>query len=198
MRKIQVSPFSEAELRELAGPMPTLDPEFNETWDIRWNVWQMIRRSQSLSRTWIKLQLKTTILGYHHASYKVIGITREGLNRLAGPTGEFSTKWQRNTMQRAHLYPVRLCQSELMSMSPDLTPMQLAEWVWCRDVVVLSLKEENHLLEDRDFFERNTITFSNPYGTLFRDLGSICAYGSDERRFLKTLYDASREDASHG
>jgi hypothetical protein len=77
-----------------------------------------------------------------------------------------------------------------MTMPLDITPLQLAEWVWNRDVVVLSLNEENHHLENRDFFEKNTITFSNPSGLLFRDLGSICAYSSNERRFLKTLYDS--------
>lgn len=187
MKKISNNMLSTEEMRTFAGPCPSDDPEFIETWDLRWQVWKMLRTSQNLPKNWIRLQIKTTILGYHPASYKVIGITRRALEEFAGPDGDFSPGWKSGRFQRAHLYPVRLLSKELMCMPTETTREQLSEWVWQRDIVVLSLKEENHQLEDRDFFLANTITFSNPGGRLFRDVGSRSAYGLEEKRFLQTL-----------
>jgi len=187
MKKISGNMLSPEEMRALAGPCPSDDPEFIETWNLRWQVWKLLRTSQNLPQSWIRLQVKTTILGYHHASYKVIGITRAALKEFAGPEGDFSSGWKSGRFQRAHLYPVRLLSKELMSMPIETTKEQLSEWVWLRDIVVLSLKEENHLLEDRDFFLNNTIRFANPGGHLFRDVGSRSAYGLEEKRFLQAL-----------
>ena len=187
-RKVNQNMLTIDEMRALAGPCPMDNPEFRETWNLRWTVWKLLRTSQHLPKNWIRLQLKTTILGYHAQSYKVIGITKFALEDFAGPNGDFSSGWLGGKYQRAHLYPVRLLSQEMMSMPIDTSMEELAQWVWDRDVVVLSLKEENHDLEDRDYFLQNTIKFSNPEGKLFRDVGSRSAYGLDEKNFLIKLY----------
>ena len=188
MKKISENMLTTGEMQALAGPCPSDDPEFIETWDLRWKVWKMLRTSQHLPQNWIRLQIKTTILGYHPASYKVVGITHGALKEFAGPEGDFTPGWKSGRFQRAHMYPVRLLSKELMCMPTETTREQLSEWVWQRDIVVLSLKEENHQLEDRDFFLNNTIRFANPGGRLFKDVGSRSAYGLDEKRFLQEIF----------
>jgi hypothetical protein len=185
--------FTDDELRALAGPVPQ-DPGFRETIELRWMTWQFIRKSQNLPDAWVKMQLKTTILGYHPSSIKVIGVTRNALREFSSPDGTFPSDAarRRGTFQRAHLYPRRQCVVQLLNELPiTLTQDELAEWVWNRDITVLSLVGENDRLEDRSYFEEHAITFSNPGGSLFRDLGSVYAYGAKERALFRELWENS-------
>jgi len=199
MKRLSTPLFTEAELAELAGPPPLDAPGFQETSALRWFTWRFIRDSQHLDKNWVKLQLKTTILGYHHASLKVVGVTRRALAEFAGSSGEFpaDASRRRGTFQRAHLYPRRKCVQELLETPIDELTRGMGEegfvrWIWNRDVTVLSLKEENNSLEDKEFFLTEAITFPNPGGALFRDLGSMFAYGARERETLRSLWEGEK------
>lgn len=196
VKHISTPLFTEEELAALAGPPPLDAPGFQETSALRWMTWRFIREAEHLDKNWVKLQLKTTILGYHHASLKVVGVTRRALAEFAGPSGAFpaDASRRRGTFQRAHLYPRRKCVQELLQTPIEELTRGLGEegfvrWIWNRDVTVLCLKEENNSLEDRDFFVEHAITFPNPGGALFRDLGSMFAYGAREREVLRTLWE---------
>lgn len=188
MRKANPSPgLTETELRDLAGLPPMSDLEFQETWDIRHTVWKALKGNKRLVPRWINHHVKNTILGYHHTACRVVGVTRLALDRLAGPREEFDVRRETNTYQRAHLYPRRLVNQLILGLDHNTTRDQLVDWIWHKDITILSLRQENDLLENRDYYLANALTFRNDAGKLFQDTGGSYTYGKPEKSILKEL-----------
>jgi hypothetical protein len=181
--------LSDVELESLAGDPPVDNPEFNEVWDIRWNLWRRLKDSEGiLDKNWIKTQIKMSILSYHSSSIKVVGITNAAFKSLAGPNLEFNVKRETKLYHRSHLFPRRACVDFLMKHNPlSLSKETFIKWIWSHDLTVLSLKEENNLLENKDYFYNNTITFKNPDASLFHEKGGSWSYSGKEKLFLKSL-----------
>jgi len=179
--------LSEQELRALAGLPPIGDPEYLETWDIRHAVWKALKENKGLLPQWINHHVKNTILGYHHTACRVVGVTRSALDRLAGPRGEFDGRRESNTYQRAHLFPKRMVNKLILKLAPDTTRDQLIDWVWHKDITVISLRRENDLLENKDYYQANALTFRNDSGELFRDTGGSWTYSKNEKNMLRSI-----------
>lgn len=179
--------LTEQELRELAGQPPTSDLEYLETWDIRHAVWKALRENKRLVPRWVGHHVKNTILGYHHTACRVVGVTRLALEELAGPRGEFDVKRKTNTYQRSHLYPRRLVNQLILKLDEGTTRDQLIDWVWHKDITIISLRHENDLLEDRDYYLANALTFRNDSGELFRDTGGSWTYSKNEKNLLRAM-----------
>lgn len=182
--------LAEAELRALAGRPPLTDPEFLETWDLRYATWCALKHSKQLRPKWIGAHIKNTILGYHHTACRVVGITRAALASLAGPDVAFTTPRATNTYQRAHLYPRRLVTQLIMTLDATTTRDQLIDWVWHKDITILALRAENDLLEDEHYYRANALTFRNDSGALFQDSGGSYSYSKAEKAVLRQLVQA--------
>ena len=188
--------IAEGELRALAGQPPLRDPEFLETWDLRYATWCALKHNKQLRPKWISAHIKNTILGYHHTACRVIGITRAALASLAGPDGAFTTQRATNTYQRSHLYPRRLVTQLILTLDAATTRDQLMDWVWHKDITVLSLRQENDLLEDEHYYRANALTFRNDSGDLFQDNGGAYSYGKAEKALLKQLHAKHQTEAT--
>lgn len=187
--RITLPSLTEEELRSLAGLPPLDDPEFQETWEIRHTVWKALKTNERLVPRWINHHVKNTILGYHHTACKVVGVTRRAMESLAGPRGEFDVRRHTNTYQRSHLYPRRLVNQLILELPPETTRDQLVDWIWHKDITILSLREENDLLEERDYYLANALTFRNDDAKLFQDMGGSYKYSRDEKDLLRSLRD---------
>jgi len=167
----------------LAGALPTGDG-IEELNAIRHFHYLRVRNAVHLDHNWKTAQLKA-LFAFHETCWQFVGITRKALAGLGGYDGRFAGQREKG-YQRSHLYDQMQLVDELLT-GPEMNTLDLARYVWVRDVVVLSLTTENNLVKDREYFQREVITFPNPSADLFSNDGTRWRYKDGEREFLRKL-----------
>jgi len=159
-------------------------PGMRDLYRFRFDVWKKIRESSLVETSWSK-SVFDGLFGSHPYSWRVVGMTRDAMARLAGSDGTFSSPREPGVYIRSHLYPRRQTTLDLRALPGTTTFEEFVAFTWPRDITVIGLKSQDRLLESPDYFKEHATTWRNDDGSLFTEAGKGWKYGTKERVFLR-------------